>query len=221
MLASWDSAGVWVFVAVSVACGGRSVRLGEDDDTTTGDGGAGAAERAGSGGSIAIGGMTSATESAGAGGVEVRGGAGGLGGGAGTSGLGGTAGSRDGHEMPSPHAEPCDPAHGPLEPTGPSPCLAPEPPPDDCDELAREYEIQVGLAQWCELDSDCYVGTPVPATLHCACDVIVRDVHDIAPIAAEWRAHGCVNEVPCSALCPSPAMPYRCGEAGFCLDDRH
>jgi hypothetical protein len=146
-------------------------------------------------------------------------GASGLGGSAGTSGLGGTAGARDGHEMPPPLPEPCDPTRGPLDPTSMTPCHPPEPPPDDCDELAREYELQVGSEQWCDRDADCLTGTPVPATLHCACDVIVRSVRDIAPIAAEWRAHGCTSDRTCSAICPPNAMPYVCGEAGFCLQD--
>jgi hypothetical protein len=219
MLASRESSVVWVFVVVSVACGGRAVRLEDDDWITFVDGGASGAALAGAAGTIAFGGMTSAPGSAGTGGTEMTGGASSLGGGAGTSDVGGTAGKRDDDETPTPSSEPCDPAHDPLEPTSMTPCLLPEPPPDDCAELARKYEVQVGEAQWCELDTDCHVGTPVPATLHCACDVIVRNVREIAPIAAQWRAHGCVNEQPCFASCVPAAMPYKCGEAGFCLDD--
>jgi hypothetical protein len=220
MLAGRESSGVWVFVAVSVACGGRSVRHEEDDRITFIDGGAFGSTPAGAAGTIAFGGMTSAPASAGTGGTEMTGGTSGLGGGAGSSDVGGTAGKRDDDETRTPSSEPCDPEHDPLDPTSMTPCPVPEPPHDDCDELAREYEVQVGAAQWCELDTDCDAGTPVPATLHCACDVIVRNVREIAPIAAQWRAHGCVNEQLCSASCVPAAMPYKCGEAGFCLDDQ-
>jgi hypothetical protein len=217
MLAKRESSVVWVAVVVSIACGGRSVRSG-DDSITFVEGGASGTTSVGIGGSMAFGGTPSAPERAGTGGQAVTGGAAGLGDRAGTSGLGGTAENPDGGEA-SPNPEPCDPAHDPLDPTSIDPCRPPEPPADDCDELAHEYEMEVGAAQWCDLDADCVAGIAVPATLHCACDVIVRSVRRISPIAAQWRAQGCVNERPCLAVCRSAVMPYRCGEAKFCVDD--
>ena len=193
------------------------MRYDEDDRITFMNGGSGGGMPLSGAGTIGVGG-TFVTESAGSGGADVVGGAGGFAGAVAASGMGGTAGE-DPRDKNPPRVEPCDPNHDPLDPTSMTPCTPLEPPPDDCDELAREYELEVGAAQWCRGDADCHRGIPVTSTLHCGCEVIVQSIRAIAPIAAEWRAHACRNERPCSVSCLPAAMPYRCGEAGFCLDD--
>jgi hypothetical protein len=208
MLARREAWLVWVHV-VFVGCGGRSVRFERDEGISRVDGGKGGAMPFGAAGTIAVGGTAPFVEMAGASG------SGGMARTAGMGGTSGAAGNDRNDEAPEPKS-PCD--DGPHDPTSGIPCEE-EPPPVNCDALALEYQVQVGIAQWCERDADCHAGIPVPFALHCGCDVIVRSVHTIAPIAAEWRAGGCHDETPCRSSCAAALMPYKCGEAGFCLDD--
>jgi hypothetical protein len=217
MLANRESSVVWVLVCVSVACGGRSIRHGDDRNITIVAGGAGGTAPLGVAGMmIAVGGPSETTDANGGAGTGGQGGAG-------QGGTAGTAGKpAEPPEPPEPpERELCNPDYDPLDPTTGTPCPT-EPPPDDCDELAHEYEVAVGIAQWCNTDADCHAGIPVAQTLHCGCDVIVTTVAELAPIAAEWRAHGCADDSPCApgAACVPTAPSYICGEAGFCLDDR-
>jgi hypothetical protein len=211
MVASREASLVWVLV-VSVACGGRSRR--HDDDAgvvISTEGGAPGSAPLGAAGTIGVGGTLPVVESAGA------------------AGLGGTAGIVETNDVagapardPDPPSSegPCDPHDDPLDPTSPEHCAPPAPAEDDCDDLARRYEREVGIAQWCTTDAQCHSGVPVRATLDCGCDVIVRTVAKLAPIAAQWRSQGCTSDLPCPRTCVPPGLPYVCGEAGFCLDDR-
>jgi hypothetical protein len=219
MLTSRESSVVWVLV-VSVSCGGRSVRHDHEGGITLVTGGNGGSAPFGAAGTIAVGGTAPLVETGGTSGNDGTSGNGGTSGTpglAGTSGLAGSAGeaTRD----PDPHVPCGDGPRDPLDPTSGMPCAG-ERPPVDCDALSWEYQVEVGLAQWCERDADCHAGIPVPALLECGCDVIVRAVDVIAPIAAEWRAGGCATSPPCRTVCTKTEPPYVCGEAGFCLDDR-
>lgn len=187
---------------VSVACGGRSVRYDESDDGRAGS------EPRGTAGTIGVGGSAPFVNDAGAGT---------LGGTAGTSVAAGVAGRAELPPDPPDDPEPCDPDADPLDPASGNPCTPAQPQEDECDQVARKYEFAVGAAQWCEADAECRAGHLVASTLRCGCDVVVRTLSDIAPLAAQWRAQGCLNHLPCSASCLPASAPYRCGEAGFCL----
>jgi hypothetical protein len=94
--------------------------------------------------------------------------------------------------------------------------------PDPCRDLATEYEIAVGAARWCGREYGNYTCTSAlrtKETIPCGCNVLVRELESITPIANAYIDTGCPSPPTCETMCQEPRAPYRCGEAGFCTGD--
>jgi hypothetical protein len=92
--------------------------------------------------------------------------------------------------------------------------------PDPCRDLITEYELAVGAGRWCGREYNGYTCTSALLTeesIPCGCDVLVRSLEPIWPIANAYIDMGCPPAPICEKMCEEPRPPYRCSEAGFCV----